>query len=137
MTSAIKTNDIHVQAAKLQKEIEEYLGVEGSLIFDYVVEEGKTKLNLITINKRHNQSFLFHSEIGTDRIDALGKMAEYVKNYKDRENSYTIQWTSPDSRDLQTSYFRARNVYEALDKLYYGREINSITVFSVVLNPVA
>ena len=28
-------------------------------------------------------------------------------------------------------------VYDALDKLYYGRDMNVITVFSVVLNPVA
>ena len=27
------------------------------------------------------------------------------------------------------------HVYEALDKLYYGRDLNTITVFSVVLNP--
>jgi len=28
-------------------------------------------------------------------------------------------------------------MYEALDKLYFGRDMNTITVFSVVLNPVS
>jgi hypothetical protein len=130
-------SDIHVESARIQQEIEQYLGVEGNLVFDFVNQDGKVKLNLITINQRHNQSFLFHSELGVDRVDALGKMLDYVRHYKDRESSYTIQWVPTGSRELQTSYFRARNVYEALDKLYYGREINSITVFSVVLNPVA
>jgi carbamoylphosphate synthase large subunit len=132
-----KITDIHVESARIQHEIEKHLGIEGNLVFDFMVQEGKTKLNLITINRRHNQSFLFHSELGVDRVDALGKMLDYARNYMDRESSYTIQWVPTGSRELQTSYFRARNVYEALDKLYYGREINSITVFSVVLNPVA
>ncbi len=130
-------SDIHVESARIQQEIEKHLGIEGNLVFDYLTQEGKVKLNLITINQRHNQSFLFRSELGVDRVDALSKMLEYVRYYKDRESSYTIQWVPSGSRELQTSYFRARNVYEALDKLYYGREINSITVFSVVLNPVA
>lgn len=129
--------DIHVEAVRIQQAIEEYLGVEGNLIFDYMSEAGKIRLNLITVNKRHNQSFLFHSEIGIDKIDVLQRMLDYVKIDKDKDNSYTIQWTAKDANGLQTSYFRARNVYEALDKLYYGRDMNAITVFSVVLNPVA
>ncbi len=133
----MQITDIHVEAARIQQAIEEHLGIEGSLIFDYISEAGKTRLNLITVNKRHSQSFLFHSEIGIDKIDALQKMLAYAQTYKEKENSYTLQWITKDSRDLHTSYFRARNVYEALDKLYYGRDINSITVFSVVMNPVA
>ena len=38
---------------------------------------------------------------------------------------------------LQTSYFRAKNVLEALDKLFFDRDPNSITVFSVTLNPIS
>ena len=48
---------------------------------------------------------------------------------------FTIQWIARGEKELNTSYFRAANVYSALDKLYYGRDINTITVFSVVLNP--
>lgn len=133
----MQTVDIHIEAARVQQQIEEYLGIEGNLIFDYITEAGKVKLNLITVNKRHAQSFLFHSEVGIDKVDALKKMLEYVQTYKEKDNSYTIQWIAKDSKELQTSYFRARNIYEALDKLYYGRDMNAITVFSVVLNPVA
>ena len=133
----MQVSDIHVESARIQQAIEEHLGIEGSIIFDYVADAGKVRLNLITVNQRHTQSFLFHSEVGVDKIDALQKMLAYAQTYKEKENSYTIQWTAKESRDLQTSYFRARNVYEALDKLYYGRDINAITVFGVVLNPVA
>lgn len=133
-------NDIHVESARIQKAIEDHLGIDGSLIFDYSQEGTTVKLNLITVNPRHNQSFLFHTELGTDKLDALKKMHEYVKNYRERDSSYTIQWVSKAENgnlELQTSYFRARNMYEALDKLYFGRELNSITVYSVVMNPQA
>lgn len=130
--------DIHVESVKLQKKIESHLGIKGSeLSFEFLNTEGKIKLDLITINPRHNQSFLFHSELGIDKLDALRRMLDYVKSYKDKYSSYTIQWIAKGESELHTSYFTASNMYDALDKLYYGRDINTITVFSVVLNPVA
>lgn len=130
--------DIHVESVKLQKKIESHLGIQGSeLSFEFQNTEGKVKLDLITINPRHNQSFLFHSELGIDKLDALRRMQEYVRSYKDKYDSYTIQWIAKGETELHTSYFTASNMYDALDKLYYGRDINTITVFSVVLNPVA
>lgn len=132
------TSDTHVEAAKVQQQIKDYLGLRTSdLIFEFSVVEGMTKLDLITINPRHNQSFLFHSEKAADKVDALRKMMDYVKNYKEKENSYTIQWVARGEHELHTSYFRAGNILEALEKLYYGRDRNTITVFSVVLNPIS
>ncbi|RUA34579.1 MAG: hypothetical protein DSY77_04750 [Bacteroidetes bacterium] len=132
------STDIHIESAKLQKEIINYLGLNDSeLVFEFGSQEGKVKLDLITINPRHNQSFLFHSEMGYDKLEALKKMMDYVKNYRDRESSYTIQWMTKDDKQLHTSYFRASNILDSLDKLYYGRDRNTITVFSVVLNPVS
>jgi hypothetical protein len=132
------TTDIHVESARVQQQIKDYLGLRTSdLVFEFSNVEGKAKLDLITINPRHNQSFLFHSETGSDKVDALRKMWDYVKNYKEKENSYTIQWVTKSDSELHTSYFRAGNILEALEKLYYGRDRNTITVFSVVLNPVA
>lgn len=131
-------NDVHVEVARIQKEIKSYLGLRSNaLMFEYSKVDGRVKLDLITINPRHNQSFLFHSVTSTDKVDALNKMLEYVENYKEKEASFTIQWIAKGDRELHTSYFRAANVYDALDKLYYGRDMNTITVFSVVLNPVA
>lgn len=133
------STDIHVESSRIQQDIESYLGLKGnSLIFEYHSGDQNTvKLDLITVNPRHNQSFLFHSEKGYDKVDALKKMLEYVKIYKEKESSYTIQWRTRGDKELQTSYFRAKNIYDVLDKLYYGRDMNTITVFSVVLNPVS
>ena len=132
------SSDAHVEAARVQQQIKEYLGLRtADLIFENSTHEGKVKLDLITINPRHNQSFLFHSEKGADKVDALRKMLDYVKDYKEKENSYTIQWVARSEHELHTSYFRAGNILDALEKLYYGRDRNTITVFSVVLNPIS
>ncbi|WP_299821061.1 hypothetical protein [uncultured Pontibacter sp.] len=130
--------EVHVESARIQKQIENHLGIGGnSLLFEFRQIDNKLRLDLITVNPRHQQSFLFHSETGYDKVDVLRKMLDYVQNYRDKESSYTVQWMARDDKELQTSYFRARNMYEALDKLYYGRDMNTITVFSVVLNPVS
>lgn len=129
---------MHVEAARIQQEVKNYLGLRTSdLVFEYSAQDGKVKLDLITVNPRHNQAFLFHSETGTDKLDALRKMLDYVQNYKEKENSYTIQWVAKNDKELHTSYFKAGNIMDALQKLYYGRDMNTITVFSVVLNPIS
>lgn len=131
-------SDIHVESARIQREIKIHLGLQSNaLVFEFGTLEGKVKLDLITINPRHNQSFLFHSVLGFEKVEALNKMLDYVKNYKEKEGSYTLQWMAKGDQELHTSYFRASNAYDALDKLYYGRDMNTITVFSVVLNPVS
>ncbi|MFT2009519.1 hypothetical protein ACMA1I_12645 [Pontibacter sp. 13R65] len=132
------TTDVHLKSVRLQKQIENHLGMSGgNLLFEFRQIDNKTRLDLITVNPRHNQSFLLHSETGYDRLDALRKMLTYVQRYRDHESSYTIQWMARHDKELNTSYFRARHMYEALDKLYFGRDMNTITVFSVVLNPVS
>jgi hypothetical protein len=132
--------DKNLQIAKLQKEIGDYIGMgQDSLVFNFEQDRNtkRTKLHLITLNSRHNQSFLFHSTDGGDKEDALEEMLDYVRNYKERTSSYTVQWSARGDNSLQTSYFRAKNILEALDKLFYDRDPNSITVFSVILNPIS
>ena len=132
------TLDKNIEIANLQGEIGKYIGLgQNSLIFNF--EEGARSviLRLITANPRHNQSFLFHTVEGSSRIEALKEMLEYVENYKEAESSYTIQWSLKGENSLHTSYFRAKNILGALDKLYFERDPNSITVFSVMLNPIS
>jgi len=130
--------DIHVETAKIQNEVKAILGLsDNEFVFEFSSAEGKVKLDLITINQRHNQSFLFKYVLGFDKVDALNKMVEYVKNYKKQDDSYTIQWMNKDGKELETSYFRGRNIYDVLDKFNYGRDINTINIFSITLNPKA
>lgn len=131
------TKDKNLEIARVQKEIGAYIGIgKDDLVFNYEETDKGTQLYVITINPRHNQSFLFHTTQGSDKLDALNAMLDYVRTYKERTSSYTIQWSARGDNALQTSYFRARNIMEALDKLFYDRDPNSITVFSVMLNPI-
>jgi hypothetical protein len=132
------TIDKHVEIANLQKEITQYIGLgDNSVVFNFEESAGNVVLRLVTVNPRHNQSFLFHSSQGETRLEALRDMLEYVRDYKEAEESYTIQWSLKGEKQLHTSYFSAKNILGALDKLYFERDPNSIKVFRVILNPIS
>ena len=128
--------ETHVEVVRLQFEIQQYLGLEtAQLLFEYRELNGHIRLDLITVNPRHQQSFLLRYEEGLDKLECLRKILDYVRSFRDNESSFTVQWRARSEKELQTSYFRAHNIYEALDKLYFGRDLNTLTVFNVVLNP--
>ena len=127
------------EVKELEHKIENYIGAASNieLKFQYQEMEKEVKLDLVTFNPKHNQSFLFHSVRGFGQIDVLYKMLDYIKNYKEKESSYTIQWSLKESTELNTSYFRAANLLSEIEKFYFERDINSTVVFSVVLNPIS
>jgi len=132
------TKDNNIEIARLQAEIGKYIGLgQNSLVFSFDEEGKAVSLRLITVNPRHNQSFLFHTAEGVSKEQCLQHMLEYVREYKEKESSYTIQWSAKGENVLHTSYFSAKNILGALDKLYFDRDPNSITVFSVSLNPLS
>lgn len=135
MTVSEKNEDVK----NLESKIKNHIGAASSidLKFQYQEMEKEVKLDLITVNPSHNQSFLFHSVVGYSKADSLNKMLEYIKNYKDKESSYTIQWSLKENSGLNTSYFRAANLLSAIEKFYFERDVNSTVVFSVVLNPIS
>ncbi len=131
------TTNNSVRIAELQREIEEYISLgSNSILYDFKEENGNVTLHAITVNPRHNQSFLFHTSRGLDRIDALEQLLAYVKEFREKESSFTIQWSIIGDERLQTSYFSAKNIIGALDKLYFDRDPNTVTVFNVSLNPI-
>ncbi len=130
--------DQNVEIAHYQKEVATRLGLDPqNLIFNYKEKNETVRLDLVTVNPKHDQSFLFHTILGTDKIDALKKMLDYIVQNYHNESSMTIQWIKMGENRLHTSYFRASNMYEALDKFYYGRDMSQYKIFSIVLNPVS
>jgi hypothetical protein len=132
-------SELNSELEKIHLEIARLLGLSReNLVFEYISEdEDKTVLKLITVNPRHKQSFLFHQETGFGEMDVLHKMLDYVKTHKHSKDSYTIQWSLKDGKELHTSYFRGKNIYEVLDKFYYGKDITSTIIFSISLNPIS
>lgn len=130
--------DQNVETAKLQKDIATRLGIDPqNLIFNYTQKQDTVRLDLVTVNPKHEQSFLFQTSVGIDKIEALKKMLVYIDKHYNDEGSLTIQWIKIGENKLHTSYFRAKNMYEALDKFYYGRDMGTYKIFSIVLNPVS
>ena len=131
-------NDQNIEIARLQKEIITKLGIsQDNAIFNFKQKNDVVRFDLVTINPKHEQSFLFHTVHGIDKVDALKKMLEYIDEHYAKESSMTIQWIKIGDNKLHTSYFRAKNMYEALDKFYYERDMNQYKIFSITLNPVS
>lgn len=122
----------------LEDQIAVQLGLDlTKLVFSYKQVEGVFQLDLITFNPRHNQSFLFHSCKSIDKIEALQKMLDYIKSNYRKEETFTIQWIKIGEDTLHTSYFRAKNVYDVLDKFYFDRDLNSYRIYTISLNPIS
>lgn len=132
------TKDSAVRIAELQKSIEAYIGLDAQgIIYDYSQDGEKVRLDAITVNPRHKQSFLFHTSVGLSKVEALEDLLSYVRNYKEKDSTFTVQWSVNGDDELHTSYFRAKNILTALDKLYFNRDPNTITIFNVSLNPIS
>ena len=141
--------DLHSELEKIHISIAKMLGLDRSLLtFKYTNNEGKTTLDLATSNPRHQQTFLYHTTTGFGEMDALNKMEEYVKETRNTKNTYTIQWSMADKNELHTSYFTGKNIYEVLDKFYYGagvftkdgapgKAITGTIIFNISLNPLS
>jgi len=130
--------DQNVEIARYQKDIAVRLGLDSdNLVFNYKQKNETIRLDLVTVNAKHEQSFLFHTITGTDILDALKKMLEYIDEHYPNESSMTIQWVKIGDDKLHTSYFRAQNMYAALDKFYYGRDLSQYKIFSISLNPIS
>jgi hypothetical protein len=134
----MESSDTNFRISKLMTEIGNYLGLSSeNLLFDFSINDGVTKLDLITINPQHQQSFLFKTTRGVTKLDALIGMIEYIKEYREIDSSYTIQWSERGSNQLITSYFRGKNVSDVLEKFVWGRDINTLVIFSIILNPIS
>ena len=60
------------ESARLQREIEQHLGLDSAQArFEFRQLEGQLRLDLVTVNPRHQQSFLFRYETGRDEVECL------------------------------------------------------------------
>jgi hypothetical protein len=130
------SNNLSTEKDHLEDQVRTYFGSTPPT-FQYHVSGGLTQLDLMTTNPRHQQEFLFHQSTGANPIQALESLLEYIREHRALEPTYTIQWRAFDASELNTSYFSAPNILGALDKFFHGRDVHSITVFSVTLNPLS
>lgn len=131
-------SDIQSLIDNKENDISSVLGLsKEELVFSYKSTNEVVQLDLITFNPRHHQSFLFYSVKAIDKLEAISKALEYVNLHYKKEDSYTLQWIKIGEQNLHTSYFRAKNIYDVLDKFYYERDVNSYRIYSISLNPIS
>lgn len=117
---------------------------ETQIYFDYnLVPDAETsnliiKLDLITINREHNQKFLFHSVKGNNKISILDEMISYIAEYKKNQESYEIQWLdAKNNTKVELSWFRGNDIFDILQKFYYDKEKSRFKILKIKLMPEA
>ena len=109
--------------------------------FKYIYSPNTCKLDLVTYNPLHQTHFLLHSLDGVTQIDALRMMYEYIVHMKDSQSklsSYTIEWYNSNGKGGSfVSSFYGTGIEDVVKKFLYGKSPNSITIFSIKLNPIS
>ena len=121
---------------RIENEIRGYFG-NHQINFIEEKLEGIVEIALVTTSAHHGKKFLFHKTRGAYRQQAIESLLDYIREHKAKECVYTVQWRAMNETELHTSYFSAPNIQAALDKFFFGRDLHSITVFSVSLNPIS
>ncbi|TAF64438.1 MAG: hypothetical protein EAZ55_11420 [Cytophagales bacterium] len=136
--------EVLLKEIELENQIREMLN-DTQIYFDYnLVPQADEnayptiKLDLITINKEHNQKFLFHSTKGETKTSILQAMITYILEYKKHQESYAIEWLDvKQGGGVQTSWFRGSDIFDVLNKFYYEKEKSRFKIFKIKLMPEA
>lgn len=140
------------QIAKIQHEIQFLLKKENDVTCHFISEGDK--LHLLTYNPIHGETFLLHTEniiyigetIWSPVLCTYEKLLRFIKelvgviptppDFKAIANTYTLTWVNKDGVSTK-SYFSGNNIYEVLDKFYYGKNKLSYNILEIKLNPSA
>lgn len=142
--------------AKIQHEIQTLLKKENDVSCHFITEGDK--IHLLTYNPIHGETFLLHTENINDEVAQMGvtvwwpvlntyqKLLRFVKelvgviktpdDFRHNTDTYTVIWVNKDGVSTK-SYFSGNNVYEVLDKFYYGKNKLSYNILEIKLNPSA
>ncbi|MFK7968826.1 MAG: hypothetical protein AB8F95_00575 [Bacteroidia bacterium] len=134
----MQDQDQRIAVARLQAEIGQQLDLPmEKLLFEFHSHLEGVRLDLVTISPRHDQAFLYHSLEAPERTQALEQMLDYVSRRHQQKRSFTVQWSHTGDEMLQTSYFRARDMHEVLEKFSHGKDLGDYTIFAITMNPIA
>lgn len=136
--------EVLLKEMEMEKEIRQLLD-DTQIYFDYNLvnfnEQGEMpilKLDLITINREHNHKFLFHSLTGNSKVALLREMIRYIDEYKRQQENYQIDWTNlKEPNKMQSSWFRGNDIFDVLNKFYYGKEKSQFKLFKIELMPMS
>lgn len=134
--------EILLKEIEMENQIRELLN-DTQIYFDYNIVPDKQdakilliKLDLITINREHNQKFLFHSTKGHNKIAILEDMIAYITEFKKNQESYEIEWIdTKNNTKVQVSWFRGNDIFDVLQKFYYDKKQSRFKILKITLMP--
>lgn len=103
-------------------------------VWDRASFGGNYILKVITHNIKTEQNFLYKQVDADSESGCWELMMEYVTETHKDDNNYTVEWTLPDSDEVQVSYFRGKNEDEVTTKFYHD---NDGTIKNIKLNPIS
>lgn len=95
-------------------------------------EDGTINVKLITLNRKTGATFLLTESTKNNTNEALIDIHGFL-TVNDVAHTFTIKWYTkgvPSDRP-NTSKFTGRTMYEALDKFYFGKNRNSLVIYSI------
>lgn len=132
---------------RLQSKISEivYKDNKNTAHFEFTSDkiENKVKASLITYNPKTDASFLLKSVKTDSEIEALEEILAYLESLHNDGSyqTYTIKWYDSEDKVRKDrpnkSYFAGKDLYEILDKFYYGKNKQNLTIYSIRLNPMS
>jgi hypothetical protein len=118
MSNLPKDMDVFTESLKLEFEISQLILKDNGCYTHF--EKTAYKLNIVTYNPKHNTYFLLCSIPIRDSISSMQEEYYYTlkdafdyldKNIKsDESSSYTVTWKDHSVKDIQTSFFWAKNI---------------------------
>lgn len=100
------------------------------------------KLTLITYNPSHKRHFLLHSLEAQTRLMAVKAMYQHIFTLKQTLESkdspyllYCIEWFDKKTNKKSKSSFYGSSIQDILMKFYYKRDVNELTLLSMMLLP--
>ena len=104
------------------------------------------ELELVTFNPQHTNHFLLHKitrpleDVAPGEghyCQILRQMLDFVKNKQQDIYVYVVNWKykAGSQKESTTSYFYGRNVEEVLEKLHYGKNPDSLIIYSITMRP--
>jgi len=101
-----------------------------------------TKLTLITYNPSHKKHFLLHSLEAQTRLMAVKAMYKHIFTLKQTLASkdspfllYSIEWFDKKTNEKRKSSFYGSSIQDILMKFYYKRDVNELTLLTMMLLP--
>lgn len=122
----------------VQTEIARILDIKPELlIYEFKQDkQQKHRLELVTISPNtHKTRFLFHATVADTPGAALDAMFEYVTKHHQQQDTWQVRWHNPSNKNIEVSWFRASNIFEALQKFYHDKEIAEYKIYEVSLRP--